>query len=63
MKTIFISYSHKDEPWKDILKIQLTSLENTGLRIKVWDDRKIDIGDTWYPEITKAMEQAWYQFV
>jgi len=28
------------------------------LKIKVWDDRKIDIGYTWYPEITKAMEQA-----
>jgi len=33
-------------------------LEKAGLDIVVWDDRKIDVGDTWYPEITNAMEQA-----
>jgi hypothetical protein len=58
MKTIFISYSHKDETWKDRFKPHVQMLEKVGLQIKVWDDRKINAGDTWYPEITQAMEQA-----
>jgi tetratricopeptide (TPR) repeat protein len=55
--SIFISYSHRDEVWKDRLLPQLRALELAG-RIVVWDDRKIDGGDTWYPEIQAAMEQA-----
>ncbi|MBC7930147.1 MAG: TIR domain-containing protein [Rubrivivax sp.] len=55
--TIFISYSHKDEDWKDKFLPQLRALERAG-SIAVWDDRKIDGGETWYPEIKAAMEQA-----
>jgi len=58
MKTIFISYSHKDEIWKDRFKPHVTMLEKAGLQIKIWDDRRIDVGDNWYPEITQAIEQA-----
>ncbi len=54
---VFISYSHKDEEWKDRLLPQLQSLERLD-RIIVWDDRKIDPGDKWYPEIKEAMEMA-----
>jgi tetratricopeptide (TPR) repeat protein len=55
--TVFISYSHKDEPWKDRLLPQLKSLQQLD-RIVVWDDRKIDAGDKWYPEIKEGMEKA-----
>ncbi len=55
--TVFISYSHKDEVWKDRLRPQLGVLEQAG-RIVVWDDRKIDTGATWYPEIEQAMANA-----
>ncbi|HEX8129970.1 MAG TPA: toll/interleukin-1 receptor domain-containing protein [Pyrinomonadaceae bacterium] len=55
--TVFISYSHKDEGWKNKLLPQLRALEQAG-RIVVWHDRKIDGGDKWYPEIKEAMEQA-----
>ena len=55
--TVFVSYSHKDEDWKDRFLPQLRALEQAG-RIVVWDDRKIDGGDKWYPEIKAAMEQA-----
>jgi tetratricopeptide (TPR) repeat protein len=55
--TVFISYSHKDEKWKDRLQPHLKVLEQVG-RITLWDDRRIDAGDTWYPEIEQAMEQA-----
>src|SRR5258706_15445044 len=55
--TVFISYSHKDEVWKARLIPQLKALEQAG-RISVWNDRKIDGGDKWYPEIKEAMERA-----
>lgn len=55
--TVFISYSHKDEHWKDLLLPQLRALEQAG-RIVVWDDRKINGGDKWYREIRHAMQQA-----
>ena len=55
--TVFISYSHRDERWKDLLRSHLGVLEQTG-RITVWDDRQIDGGEEWYPEIVAAMERA-----
>lgn len=54
---IFISYSHKDESWKDLLVPQLEVLK-WQLPISVWHDRMIDGGENWYPEITKAMKDA-----
>jgi tetratricopeptide (TPR) repeat protein len=55
--TVFISYSHKDKKWKDFLRSHVGVLEQTG-RITVWDDRQIDGGEEWYPEIVAAMERA-----
>ncbi len=55
--TVFISYSHKDEAWKDRLRPHLGVLEKAG-RINIWDDRRIDGGAGWYDEIMQAMEQA-----
>jgi tetratricopeptide (TPR) repeat protein len=54
---VFVSYSHKDEPWKDLLLPQLGVLVQLK-RIDLWADRKIDAGDSWYPEIKAAMERA-----
>ncbi|MCK4343212.1 MAG: TIR domain-containing protein, partial [Phycisphaerae bacterium] len=54
---VFISYSHRDETWKDRLLPQLRALEQAG-KLTVWDDRKIDAGATWYPEIEHAMNRA-----
>jgi tetratricopeptide (TPR) repeat protein len=55
--TVFISYSHKDEGWKDRLRPHLGVLEQQD-RITIWDDRRIDAGATWYNEIKQAMERA-----
>jgi hypothetical protein len=55
--TVFLSYSHKDEKWKDQLRIQLEVLEQQGL-LEIWDDRQIDAGETWYDKIRAAMEDA-----
>lgn len=54
---VFISYSHKDEAWKDRLQTQLTVLEMEGM-FAVWEDRQIMMGDNWYPAIEKAMNEA-----
>ena len=55
--SVFISYSHKDEEWKDRLVTHLGVLEKEGL-LDLWDDRKIEVGDDWRPEIEKAIERA-----
>ncbi len=55
--TIFISYSHKDEAWKDRLTPHLKIFEQDG-RVSVWDDRKIEQGHEWHPDIKEAMEKA-----
>jgi hypothetical protein len=55
--TVFISYSHKDEEWKDRLVTQLGVLQQQGL-LDLWDDRRISAGADWQPEIEKAMGAA-----
>ncbi len=55
--TVFISYSHQDEAWKDRLLDHLGSLEEEGL-LKVWNDRNLGAGDEWFEEIRNAMDAA-----
>jgi hypothetical protein len=55
--TIFISYSHADEKWKNRLVKQLNVLVSEG-RFEVWDDRRIAAGDNWYPAIAAAINTA-----
>ena len=53
--TLFISYSHQDEAWKDRLQKQLAFLK---IRLTAWDDRNISGGADWKSEIHEAMNQA-----
>jgi hypothetical protein len=55
--TVFVSYSHQDEAWKDRLVKQLRVLELEG-DLEVWDDRRIAAGDEWLPEIEAAIARA-----
>jgi hypothetical protein len=55
--TVFISYSHLDEIWKDRLRPHLKVLEQVG-RISIWDDRQIDPGGEWYDKIEVVMDEA-----
>jgi tetratricopeptide (TPR) repeat protein len=57
MSKIFISYSHKDEEWKDRLVNHLEVPELEGY-CSLWDDRKIKVGEDWFPEIEKALQGA-----
>jgi AraC-like DNA-binding protein len=55
--SIFISYSHKDEEWKDRLVTHLGVLANEGI-LNIWEDRQIEAGDDWKPEIEEAICNA-----
>ncbi|UCH93596.1 MAG: TIR domain-containing protein [Candidatus Aminicenantes bacterium] len=57
MSKVFISYSHKDEKWKDSLVKQLEVLKLHG-EIDTWDDRQIQAGADWYGEIKKVLNDA-----
>ncbi|MCP4108009.1 MAG: toll/interleukin-1 receptor domain-containing protein [Desulfobacteraceae bacterium] len=54
---LFISYSHQDEKWKDRLMKQLKVLEMEGY-YGLWEDRQIEVGDDWLPEIENALNEA-----
>ena len=53
---VFISYSHKDEQWKDLLRPHLKMLGDD--RIAIWDDRMIDPGGEWFVEMQRVMARA-----
>jgi tetratricopeptide (TPR) repeat protein len=55
--TVFISYSHLDEPWKDRLVKHLGIAEKQGL-LQTWNDRNLLGGDDWFAEIINAIERG-----
>ncbi|NQE54393.1 hypothetical protein C5S29_12445 [ANME-1 cluster archaeon GoMg3.2] len=55
--TVFISYSHKDEAWKDRLVPHLGVLHQEGI-LDLWDDRRIGAGGNWYQKIEEAIARA-----
>ena len=57
MKKIFISYSHEDTLFKDLLVKQLNVLKLDG-SCEIWEDSRIDTGANWQPEIEKAIDEA-----
>jgi KaiC/GvpD/RAD55 family RecA-like ATPase len=55
--TVFISYSHLDEQWKDRLVKHLGVAEKQGL-LQTWNDRNLSGGDDWFAEIINAIERG-----
>jgi hypothetical protein len=55
--TVFISYSHKDEEWKDWVVNHLGVLRDQGL-IVIWEDRQISAGAGWHADIQAALDAA-----
>ena len=55
--SVFVSYAHADEKWKDRLATQLLPLQSLGL-LDIWDDRRIGAGDQWLEEIESAIQRA-----
>jgi hypothetical protein len=54
---VFVSYSHKDEKYKNEFRVWMTSLERTG-KVHFWHDQEIEAGDFWEREIFGAMALA-----
>jgi hypothetical protein len=57
MDTVFISYSHQDEEWKNRLVTHLKVLEIEGI-YQSWDDRRIEPGSDWFRQIDSALNRA-----
>lgn len=55
--TLFYSYAHKDERFRDALAMHLALLKRQGL-IKEWYDRQIDAGEEWRESIDEHLEAA-----
>src|SRR5215475_13290350 len=53
--SIFISYNHKDEDWKDRILLHLGIAQKQKL-FDVWDDRRIEGGEDWFEAITRAID-------
>lgn len=55
--TVFISYSHADEKWKDRLLPHLRTLEQYDI-ISFSDDRIVNTNDEWVPAIHNVIDYA-----
>ena len=55
--TVFISYTHKDEPLLLELEVHLSLLKRQGL-ISIWYDRQIVPGTNWAEVVDKQLELA-----
>ncbi|MCY7349596.1 MAG: TIR domain-containing protein, partial [Cytophagaceae bacterium] len=56
-KKIFLSYSHKDETYKQELDTHLAALKRSG-KIEAWHDRKILPGEDWDEAILEQLKAA-----
>lgn len=55
--SIFISYAHRDEDFKDELVTMLAGLQRRGV-IDAWQDRRVEAGDEWRASIEAAMNDC-----
>jgi hypothetical protein len=54
---VFVSYSHADEKWLQMLHVHLAPLERSN-KVARWDDTKIAPGKKWREEIDAAIRSA-----
>jgi hypothetical protein len=54
--TIFLCYSHCDEPWRVRVRDQLEVLHHSIPNLRIWDDHAIELGDKWRDRIYEVIE-------
>lgn len=54
---VFISYSHKDEAWKNLLLTHLHLFEKQGV-MEIWDSGEIQVGSNWSQQIENQIKSA-----
>ncbi|TDP59289.1 toll/interleukin-1 receptor domain-containing protein [Flavobacterium dankookense] len=57
LKTVFVSYSHKDFKYLERIQIHLRPLERKSL-IQLWSDTSIKSGEKWKKEIEDALNKS-----
>jgi TIR domain len=57
VKSLFFSYSHKDEALRDRLETHLAMLKRQGV-ISTWHDRRLIAGDNVDEGISRELERA-----
>jgi hypothetical protein len=55
--SVFVSYAHEDEPFRDKLLRHLSTLQDLGL-VQTWHDRLISPGTNWDTDINTAIDLA-----
>jgi hypothetical protein len=55
--SVFVSYSHLDEKFREELEFQLTILKNKGY-LDWWTDKRLIPGDEWEKEILEQLAKA-----
>jgi hypothetical protein len=55
--SVFVSYSHRNKRWLQLLQVHLTPLVRKG-DIDLWDDTRIRPGADWKAEIERALATA-----
>ena len=56
---VFISYSHKDKVWLELVKKNLDVLKShLQIDIDIWDDQKLEVGDLWKDNIKSGLDDA-----
>jgi hypothetical protein len=55
--SVFCSYSHKDERWRQRLEVSLSQLRRDGI-FRLWHDREILAGGEWAEAIDEHLESA-----
>src|SRR5262245_52253640 len=54
---LFISYSHDDTKWLEVIRQQLVVLEAEGL-VSICDDSQLKVGEGWYQQLSEMMLTA-----
>jgi class 3 adenylate cyclase len=55
--SLFVSYSHRDDAWRQLLRTHLQPYVTAG-SVEVWDDTAIEAGVQWREAIETAIQQA-----